>query len=313
MLAGVLPRLATALSQPAVLAAGVATGIGVGAVGVGTGAIPVTDPAPRLVALYECPDSARVVMNLPGNQNVLVTARTADGAWLQIYIGEAAAERGWARAASLQLKAAPDTLPIEDCTPEATSEPTLEPPTVLPSPVASEAPFSAGPSGVPATELPPAPSPTPSRTPSPTKTPGPTKTPTPTPTPLTGPVLFNVDLYAPAQEGDGVYRTYYRDQYACPYAWNNVALTVESDDAQGTASVTIYFRPTNGTTGSIPMSDENGLGTLWDGGFDAQEAWAVGPLELWLQGTDADGNKGPILDLGDLGYEIEVGSCISNP
>ena len=119
MFAGALPRLASAVLQPPALAAGLVTGVLGGAVGVGTGAIPVTDAGPRLTAVYECPDSNRIVTRLAPEQQVLVTARTANGAWLQLYLGEPDAERGWATATALRLPSSADSLPIADCTPSS--------------------------------------------------------------------------------------------------------------------------------------------------------------------------------------------------
>ena len=119
MLAGALPRLASAVLQPPALAAGLATGILGAAAGVGSGVIPVTDAGPRLTAIYECPDSNRVVTRLAADQKVLVTARTSNGAWLQLYLGEPDAERGWTRATSLQLPSTADALPVADCVPSS--------------------------------------------------------------------------------------------------------------------------------------------------------------------------------------------------
>src|SRR6185369_7850624 len=198
MFASALPKLAAALLQPPALAAGLVTGIVSGAVGVGTGAIPVTDPGPRLNTLYECPGSGRVVANLAPDQKVLVTARSADGAWLQIYVGEPGVERGWASAAKLHLAAAPDSLPIADCTPEPTPETSLELPSALPSPEATVV-ATVVPTAVPVT-LPPGATPNP--TPKPTATPKPTKTPTPTPTPFVGPTVSHLEInYADPQGG----------------------------------------------------------------------------------------------------------------
>ena len=144
MLAGALPRLASAVLQPPALAAGLATGILGGAVGVGTGVIPVTDAGPRLIAISECPDSNNVVTRLASDQKVLVTARTATGAWLQLYLGEPGAERGWTRATSLELASSADALPVADCVPTVASPgPTggnAEPSAVFGTPIANGPP-----------------------------------------------------------------------------------------------------------------------------------------------------------------------------
>ena len=303
MLAATLPRLASALFQPAVLAAGVATGVVAGTIGVGTGVIPVTDPAPHLVALFECPDSGRVVRNLPPNQSVLVTARSADGAWLQIYLGEAGTERGWARAASLQLKSAPDSLPIADCTLTAAPAASLELPSGLSSPIPSGAPSlqpTVAPSGVPGTVAP-----SPSTSPKPTKTPGPTRTPKPTATPLTGPVLSNMSIYGGQQDPDGTWRI----TYGCSDAVNYFAFTIDAADPDRPAEVLVYYKPSGGTTYSDPLTDEDGLGGLWDGYVQVQQDWAAGPLDVWLQGQDLEHNLGPIFRPSSEGISFVVGTC----
>ena len=301
-LGAIAPRLASLAVQPAVLAAGVATGVAVGAVGVGTGTIPVTDSGPRLVALYECPDSARVVKNLPGNQNVLVVARSADGQWLEIYIGQAGAERGWARATSLQLKAAPDSLPVAECTPTATAQATVEG-TIGPPSTESAAPSgepSTAPTGVPGTTQPSV-----NPTLAPTRTPAPTKTPKPTPTPLTGPVLSHLQVYNGENAGGG----HWIAHYGCGAGvWNTFGFTVDAADADGIASVTVHWDPTGAAADSLAMTDEDGYGTLWDGGFSVGN-WTNGPIHVWFQGVDTLGNPGPIFESASEGITFELAAC----
>ena len=284
-----LPQLASILAQPAVLAAGVATGVAVGAVGVGTGVIPVTDPGPRLTPLYECPGSGRVVTSLQPDQKVLVTARNADGTWLELYIGQAGAERAWAPAKALQLRAAPDSLPVDDCTTMATAAPlptTLEPPSVAPS-------ESTGlPSGVPATV---APSPTTSPTPGPTKTPKPTKTPAPTPTPLTGPILSNLQIQDIPEDpyNPGQYPLY---QLGCttPGVYTSAPFLVHAEDPDGIGSVTLYYKPAGASVAlSTDMGDEGG-GDYY-GYFSGDGNWNTGEVQYWVQAVDSLGNPGPIL------------------
>jgi len=308
MLAGALPRIASALGQPAVLAAGVAAGVAVGAVGIGTGAIPVTDPPPHLASLYECPGAGRVVVNLPPDQQVLVTARSADGTWLEIFIGQPGVERAWARAGLLSLRSAPDSLPVADCATTLTPAPLTAPPTVPASPSGTE-PSGSGvpPSGVPATLGTPTPSstPTPTSTPTVTKTPKPTKTPTPTATPLTGPVLSHLDVYSSAADTDGVWRIASGcSDYPDYFAW-----TLDAADPDTTVSVRQYYRPLGDPTLYGEMVQEDSYGELWDGGFSAHAEWQVGPIEVWFQGRDADGNLGPIFYPASEGFEFEITAC----
>lgn len=288
-----IPQIASLIAQPAVLAAGVATGVAVGAVGVGTGAIPVTDPAPHNAPLYECPGSDRIVTSISPNQNVLVTARTADGQWLQIYIGEAAAERGWAPASALQLKAAPDSLPVADCTPEATAEPvptTLEPPRLGPTTSA------AAPSDVPTF----GPTPTATPIPSPTKTPKPTPTPTPTPAPTptapTGPTLTAFTLnpfpgYWYIDEdppGSGIYPIY---QVSCTIGDWTVGFYIEAQDPDGIVSATLYYQP-QGVSDPLQQSmGEEGSGEYYTEIVSDDATWYFGDVDYWITVVDGVGDS----------------------
>jgi hypothetical protein len=285
LLAALAPKLASLAVQPAVLAAGVATGVAVGAVGVGTGAIPVTDPGPRLTALYECPDAARVVTNLQPSQNVLVTARTADGQWLEIYIGQAGAESGWARASSLQLKAAPDSLPIADCTPAATPEFTASSPTFVPS---------LGPSvtDVPATVVPSIGS---SPTPAPTKTPKPTRTPRPTPTAPTGPKLsaFTLNPYpgywyiVEDPPGSGLYPMF---QVGCTIGNWTVGFYIEAQDPDGIASVTLSYQPPGVSAPLEETMGEEGPGEYYRE-IVSEDAWSLGEIDYSITAIDGVGDS----------------------
>lgn len=271
-----IPQLASLVAQPAVLAAGVAAGVAVGAVGVGTGTIPVTDPPPHKTVLYECPGSGRIVTSIAPNQNVLVTARSADGQWLQIYVGAAGVERGWAPASSLQLEAAPDGLPIEDCTPTATEAPaptSVGSPSVLPS-------DSAAPSGTT-----PAPSVTASATPKPTGTPKPTATPAPTPTPYTGPFPYvrNLLLTGAAPDPDtGGYLIYAQGCDPLPI---EATVMVEASDPDGIGAVLLWVRPALGSWSSSYMT--HGNGDLWTGIITSPGTWADGPIEWYVEAWDS--------------------------
>lgn len=308
MFSGALPQLASLLAQPAVLAAGVATGVAVGAVGVGTGAIPVTDAGPRNVALYECPDSARVVTSVAPNQSVLVTARSADGQWLEIYVGLATVESGWARAGSLQLKAAPESLPVEDCTPQVveTSVPTgLESPGIVPSAGASETPIvpTAGPATLP-------PGATPSPTPVPTNTPGPTPTKVPTPpppTPPTGPQLSNLIVVYPETK-DSVTGHYvlYRPTGGCP-AIAAATIQVTATDPDGIASVTLWTKPLGGTAQSIDMPYHDLDLGVYEQSFYTADDWGFGIVDYWVEAEDKVGDIS-ILHYGSNSI-IELVNC----
>jgi hypothetical protein len=292
MLAALAPKLASLAVQPAVLAAGVATGVAVGAVGVGTGAIPVADPKPHNAPLYECPDSTRVVTSVAPNQNVLVTARSADGRWLQIYVGEAGTESGWAPASALQLKAAPDSLPIADCTPEPTPVDTALPTSLEPP---SEQP-SAGPTDSISPSLAPTIQPTRSALPTPSKTPAPTKTPKPSPTAPTGPKLsaFTLnpypreDLVVEDPPGSGQYPMY---AIGCSDGYWTVGIYIEAQDPDGIASVTLYYQPEGVSTPIEEPMGEEGPGEYYREIVTDYEHWETGEIDYWITATDGVGDS----------------------
>ncbi|HJP89277.1 MAG TPA: hypothetical protein VJ850_09610 [Candidatus Limnocylindrales bacterium] len=309
-LAALAPRLASLAAQPAVLAAGVATGVAVGAVGVGTGAIPVTDPGPRLVALYECPDAGRVVKSLQSSQSVLVTARTADGQWLEIYLGEAGAERGWARASSLQLKAAPDSLPVDDCTPSATGEPTFASTLGPPSgPSSLEPSASALPASIPASVAPSATATSaPSASLAPTKTPKPTPTPGPTPTPFFGPFLSDLVISdPPADAGTG---RYYIWPTGCSLNFH-VGFELNATDPDGMETVYLWVKPVGVSAVSYfaqyegSSSDNNGQ---YYAEFQSDIGWGDGIVQYWFVGEDSLGNQSPPL-YGGSDQIVELKYC----
>lgn len=268
MLTSILPRLASLIAQPTILAAGVATGIAVGAVGVGTGAIQVTDPGPRRVALYECPDSPRVVKNLSANQSVLVTARSADGQWLEIYIGEAGAERGWARAASLELKAAPESLPIAGCNPARTPEPSSATETPAPSATPSLEP-TATPTPIAATA-----------TPRPTKSPAPTPTAGPT---LPGPYLSELTIDQPAK--DAATGTYIFYPPGCDAFTMQATISVRASDPDGIGAVFLWYQPFGGAWTSEQM--DNLGGGRYQGSFASDGSWGPGRVLYYVEAFDS--------------------------
>ena len=296
MLAGILPRLASLSLQPTVLAAGLATGVAVGAVGVGTGVIPVGQSAPRNTVLYECPGSGRIVTSIQPNQSVLVTARSADGQWLQIYVGAAGVDRGWAPAQALQLRAAPDALPVEDCTPDATADPGptgLQPPSGFPSAAPSTGPSTGAPTAAPVT-LPPGATARPSPTPS--KTPKPTKTPAPTPTAQTGPTLtaftlnpFAGDWYIDEDPpGSGLYPMY---QIGCTIGDWTVGFYIEAQDPDGIASATLYYKPQGVSTPIEETMGEEGPGEYYREVVTDDATWYFGEVDYWITVIDGVGDS----------------------
>src|SRR5947209_1835971 len=178
LLANVLPRLGSLLTQRGVqaIAAGLLSGAVGGSALVATGLVPLggTRLAPPTVALMACPGAGGTLAQVTTGQSLLVTARSADGRWLEVYIGEPGIDRAWVPADSLRLQSAADGLPVADCAAPATATPgPLGSPaatgTALPAPTieATVAPSATlGPTLAPGV--------TPSPTPRPTATPKPT-------------------------------------------------------------------------------------------------------------------------------------------
>ena len=82
--------------------AGTGTLLATGAVHVGGGA---TAPASSTAGLQlvACPDAGPVIGTLPQGEKVLVTGRTSDGTWLQIYYPGPAFDRAWTKVSWRQL------------------------------------------------------------------------------------------------------------------------------------------------------------------------------------------------------------------
>ncbi len=249
---GPLAGLASLLTGSSLLAiaaglvvgvAGAGTLLATGAVHVGGGtAAPATSTAG--LQLVACPDTGPVIGTLPQGEKVLVTGRTGDGAWLQIYYPGPAFDRAWTKAGPLQLEADASGLPVAAC--EAPPSPSP-----APSPAASTAIVpSAQPS--PSPQASPSPSPSPSAGPSPSPSspspsPSPTPTPTPKPTPNTPPVIASLNPSTSSVSYDqGAY---------CPTAPKTLTFTLKASDAGGVTSATLYWRKPGATTyAAAPMT-----------------------------------------------------------
>ncbi len=196
-----LANIGSMFSQSAfqAVAAGLLTGAVVGSTVVASGILSAEPQReePKFVALLACPGGGPELARVPAGQELLITARSEDGTWLEVYVGQPGVTYAWAPAPALRAASALDALPVSECDTSQTFLPTLGPPettgvpstgvpaTVVPTP---------GPTipGVSASAAPPAtPTPRPSGTPKPTasKTATPSKTPTsPPPTPTPTPV-----------------------------------------------------------------------------------------------------------------------------
>jgi hypothetical protein len=276
LFAGVAPRLATLVAHHgAAIAAGVLSGAVVGGAGVATGVIPTggANGAPTR-ALLACPGTGPEVGRISSGTPLLVTARSADGAWLQVYIGGPGIDSGWASADALKLRDAARSLPVADCGTQATAGPT-------PGPVASPPP----PSQITLPTATAGPPPTP--TPKPTVTPKPTRTPKPTPTPVPTsfkdahpPVISDLFAYSPCLP------------YHDPLNEESLGVTVTDADPGDTLTVRLRVFPPGLPAFYAPDFTSNGPGTnTYEGYFDTSTAWTTsGVVKFTIIATDSTGN-----------------------
>lgn len=309
-----LSGIGSLLSQPGIQAigAGLLSGVVAGGALVATGAIPTggTRGEAPTMALLACPETGPVVTDISDGQTLLVTGRSADGAWLRVYVG-GPINAGWLPATALKLDSPADALPVADC-----AAPTPGP---LSTPVATTTAVveTASPTAAPTLEPGATPGPTPRVTPRPTPkatlkptpkptlkpTPKPTKTPSPTPTPdTTPPSLSSLIITDPGPDaGDGHYHIFVPSS-TCAHT---ATLRVTATDPSGVASVTLFYWP--GGPGQPLSTQMTSVGSNnWQGTITAQDAWQDGQISYWVQATDAQGNQSPVFDQSNS-YILEKG------
>ena len=261
---------------------GSGTLLATGAVHVGGGNAAAPVPTPVGLQLVACPDAGPVIGSIPKGEKVLVTARSADSAWLQVYYPGPAFDRAWTKAGPLQLEADPGSLPVASC--DAPSTPTPRPTPGASTAVAAspEASPSVEPSASPAASL--SPSPSPSAGPSPS--PGVSPSPIPSPTPNLPPVIA---AFAAST------KTLSYDQGAyCPTATQSVTFTLKASDAGGVASATLYWRkPGESTYRQLPMQMASGSAQsgTWTATVDTKTngPWNAGNFAAYGVALDASG------------------------
>ena len=216
----------------AVLGAGLLAGVVGGSALVASGTVQFggkADPASSGargagLELVACPDRGPVIGSIPRDQQVLVTARSADGGWLQLYWPIPGIERAWTKAGPLQLRGDAASLPVAACDapPPPPARPTVEP---------TATPFAAA---TPAATPTAAPTAKPTAAPSAKPTAGPTPSPSPTPKPNAAPQVSGLKAST---------ATVYFDQGSyCATARKSVTISVGVTDADGLASVTLLWR-----------------------------------------------------------------------
>ncbi len=114
---GLLAALTEHAGSLAQLAVGGLTGIVASGVLIAAGVVPFREAAtpPARLALVQCPGSGAVVTVAQPGEQMLVTGRSADGAWLQVFVPGPVSSEGWVRSDSIRLLADGSGLPIASC------------------------------------------------------------------------------------------------------------------------------------------------------------------------------------------------------
>jgi hypothetical protein len=289
---------------------GLLSGLVAGTAFVAAGALaPQPTPSPeRLTAVYACPGDGPVIDEVAPGQILLVTARSADSEWLEVYLAAPGLDRAWTPADGLDLEEPVDGLPIGACDAPAIAAvpqvlPTPTPvPTATPEPEATPSPSeSATPAPTPTPTPRPKPTPTPKPGATPTSAPTPSPSPVPTPTPTTSPSpspSAPPDLTGPAVSNLGASPTaiYYG---TCGPPWDS-QVTVSASDPSGVVQVRLYYTMPGLSEQWTDMTLSSGSATSgqWAGtittplsGADGQIAYHVLAVDSLSNGTEPPGNS----------------------
>jgi hypothetical protein len=317
------------------IAAGVLSGAVAGGALVATGIVPVggTVAPPATIALRACPDAGAKLTDAADGDTLLVTARSADGLWLQVYVGQPGLDRGWLPATALTLDSSGDGLPVAACaaptpaplpSPQTSVEPTAEVSTA-PTPEPSATPtvtatVTLGPSTgpTPKATVSKTPTPTASHTPTPTASHTPTPTASPTVAPptappdLTPPSITNVTITGAYYDGSG---NYYIDNAGNACGTPSSALiraTVTDTGGSGLAgfTVTLHWVDPNGGGHANQMS-YNLVTHLYGYTINNQVAWAADTvIQYWITASDNAGNPATTTSPPTNQLWLFKGSCI---
>jgi hypothetical protein len=305
-----LGGLTSLFSQSTVQAVG--AGLLTGAIGgtalVATGVIPLgaETVTPATIQLLACPDAGPALAQISDGQRLLVTGKSADGTWLEVYIGQPGVDRAWAEATSLSLESGVDTLPVVACDappgpspatlppPAATASPTVTiEPTLIPSASPSPSPTATAKATATATVRATA-TPKPTKKPNATKTPGPvaTKTPTPAPPKATPTPTPQPTVNPPPSLSD----LSVSQQNFCQTGSSTVSVT--ATDPQGIDVVRITYRPNGGPTyGPVAMQPQGG--DVWTYSITPQ-GWNEGFVSITVTAYDNFGANSSLSNVDDF-------------
>lgn len=338
-----LGSISSMIAQPTfqAVAAGLLSGAVIGSTVVASGILPLEPERaePQFVALLACPGAGPELARVPAGQELLITGRSADGAWLEVYIGEPGVERAWAPAPALRAESAISALPIAACDlpigPPTLGPATLGPPTQVvqtspPTPTVTATVAPTLPPGVTASPPPPAtatprvtasptPKPTPTKTPTVTATPTPTPFVTPSPTPLitpppdlTPPSITNVNIAGAYTNGDGNYYIYAPAAAGCPYHSATISASVTDAGGSGLAgfTVTLRWKDPFGTQYNQQMSYS--LATFrYTKTISAVNGWPENTwIQYWITASDNAGNQAMTSSPPDNAHWLFTGQCL---
>jgi hypothetical protein len=290
-----------------VVAAGIISGavVGSGLTAAGLVRLGGSQRGAPAVALVACPGSGPVLTRVSAGEALLVTARSGDGQWLEVYIDQPGLDRAWVPATSLRLQSSGDNLPVADCSPEVAVATPTAPITAIASPtssiLATVAPTpgatpTAVPNATPARTLAPGvtppttqkptssapPTPKPTAPPTPKPTAPPTPTPKPTPTPDTTPPAFS-NLKSVDSQGFAL---------NCIGPGGTAYIDVTITDADAIANATLFVSPPGGAAYSDSMYY---LGSgVWEDNISAQAGWTTGEITYHITAKDSQGVSGTI-------------------
>jgi hypothetical protein len=301
---GLLPALGGGANSVVQLAAGGLRGVLAMSALIATGVVAAGPPAAgqASLALVGCPGSGSVVaVARPGDQ-MLVTGRSADGAWFRVYVPGPAEHDGWVPASTINLLADGSAVPIAGCAEVAaatgTPGPTAVPASATPTATATVVPIA---------------TPTATARPTPTPTAVPTASPTPTPTPNLGP-RFTTQPYSDV----AIVNTNPLGTGSCAYALGT-GLTTKVSDTDGVSAIQLWVRKPGAASYKRFSHDFTNNGATWNNFINAKDdgVTTAGTLSWYALAVDRKGaqtkSKVRTLKIVRCDTEAEIGGGITTP
>jgi hypothetical protein len=226
-------------------------------------------PPPSQLTLVGCPGSGSVVAVAQPGEQMLVTGRSADGAWYRIYVPRPVAGEGWVRTDSIELLADGSALPVSTCgdVAAATGIPAATP---TPSPTAA---VSVTPTAAPpATSATPTPAPTPAAA-----------SPAAAPTPNVGPVFST-------QPAAGLATIAFKP-FGSGGCATSASVTTAAADPDGVAQIQLWVKKPGAASFVRLSHDFVRAGSTWTNSINSAKDGiaAAGTLSLYGVAIDSKG------------------------